>query len=241
MNRTQIYVSLFFIMAFLAGVYVILNGGLTEGFNSSSMEQTTGPTSSCPNLLIRKGNGLLLYNTKAPIVDGVNPLPFFNLDEYINYLEIQRNQGNTCPVLYLQQENNAQGHDVLRVRPSPFDLQGGLQPMNQIDQNKPVVTVVDASRENSPYNANSYAGFDPLNQYIGVYTNLDQIHNSTKQNKISDNLMDPNWAGVIYTQQMIDSGKYADNNITRPVYGGPPNTSFYPGLPAPMKGPVDQL
>jgi len=113
--------------------------------------------------------------------------------------------------------------------------------MNPMDQIRTPVTVVDASRENKPYNEGNYAGFDPQGQYIGTYTNLDQIHNSTKQNKISDNPMDPNWAGVTYTQQMIDSGKYADNNITRPVLGAPPNASFYPGLPAPTKGPVDIL
>ena len=238
MNRIQTFVTLFFIIAFLAGIYVILNGGISEGFDSPVQGQND---SSCPDLLVQKGNVLLLYNTKAPIVDGVNPIPFFNLDEYINYLDIQKGQGKSCPVLFLQQENNAQGQDVFRMRPSPFDLQGGLQPMNQVDQSALPVKVLDASRENSPYNQNNYAGFDPQGQYIGVYTNIDQIHNSTKQNKISDNPMDPNWAGVTYTQQMIDSGKYAENNITRPVLGAPPNTSFYPGLPAPTKGPVDIL
>jgi hypothetical protein len=239
MNRIQTFVTLFFITAFVAGIYVILNGGFSEGFEEGA-GQSTGQ-SSCPNLLIQKGNVLLLYNTTQPISEGINPIPFFNLDEYINYIDIQRNQGNTCPVLFLQQENNAQGEDVLRMRPSPFDLQGGLQTMNPMDQIRTPITVVDANRENKPYNENNYAGFDPQGQYIGVYTNLDQIHNSTKQNKISDNPMDPNWAGVTYTQQMIDSGKYADNNITRPVLGAPPNASFYPGLPAPTKGPVDIL
>jgi hypothetical protein len=239
MNRIQTFVTLFFITAFVAGIYVILNGGFSEGFEEGA-GQGIGQ-SSCPNLLIQKGNVLLLYNTTQPISEGINPIPFFNLDEYINYIDIQRNQGNTCPVLFLQQENNAQGEDVLRMRPSPFDLQGGLQTMNPMDQIRTPVTVVDANRENKPYNENNYAGFDPQGQYIGVYTNLDQIHNSTKQNKISDNPMDPNWAGVTYTQQMIDSGKYADNNITRPILGAPPNSSFYPGLPAPTKGPVDIL
>jgi hypothetical protein len=58
----------------------------------------------CPNLLIQKGNALLLYNKNKP-EDENNPLSFFNLDEYINYLEIQKSKGNSCPVLYLQQEN----------------------------------------------------------------------------------------------------------------------------------------
>jgi hypothetical protein len=238
MNKVQTLITLFFIIAFLAGVYVILNGGISEGFDSPIQGQND---SSCPDLLIQKGNSLILYNTKAPIVDGINPIPFFNLDEYINYLDIQKGQGKSCPVLFLQQENNAQGQDVFRMRPSPFDLQGGLQSMNQVDQLALPVKVLDANRVNTPYNQNNYAGFDAHGQYIGVYTNIDQIHNSTKQNKISDNPMDPNWAGVTYTQQMIDSGKYAENNITRPVLGRSINTSFYPGLPAPTNEPVDIL
>jgi hypothetical protein len=30
--------------------------------------------------------------------------------------------------------------------------------------------------------------------------------------------MDPNWGGVEYTQAQIDSGKYAENEVTKPVY-----------------------
>jgi hypothetical protein len=57
-------------------------------------------------------------------VDGINPIQFGSLDDYIRYLEVQRKSGIHCPVLYLQQESNDQGQDVYRMRPSPFDLQG---------------------------------------------------------------------------------------------------------------------
>lgn len=50
---------------------------------------------SCPDLLIRRGNTLLLYNSKLDVIDGINPLPFYNLDEYINYLEIERKKAET--------------------------------------------------------------------------------------------------------------------------------------------------
>jgi len=53
--------------------------------------------------------------------------------------------------------------------------------------------------------------------------------------------MDPNWAGVTYTQQMVDSGKYEENNITRPVLYTPKNGSFNPNLPTIVKPPVDIL
>jgi len=73
---------------------------------------------------------------------------------------------------------------------------------------------MDASRENGQYNENEYAGFDPYGQHIGQYTDLDKIHDSTMLgNKISDNPMDVNWGGVLYTHDAVVSGKYKENEI----------------------------
>jgi hypothetical protein len=99
-------------------------------------------------------------------VEGQNPIQFSSLDDYIQYLEIQRKSGINCPVLYLQQENNAQGQDVYRMRPSPFDLQGGLPAVAQHQ----VTQVVDANRLNAPYNTNNYPGFDPQGLAIKTET-----------------------------------------------------------------------
>jgi hypothetical protein len=242
MNKIKILFTLFLLVSILAGVYFILSN--KEGLEH--IQQSTPDLqnqSSCPDLLIQKGAVLLLYNTSQPIVDGQNPLPFYTLDDYINYLEIQRNNGIRCPVLYLTQENNAQGQDVYRMRPSPFDLQGGLPTMVPTQNASPThfINVSDASRMNPPYNSNNYPGFDPQGFYVGTYTNLDQIHNSTKQNVISDNPMDPNWAGTTYTQQMVDSGKYEGNAVSRPILFQPKNTTFNPIISGSMNGPVDIL
>jgi hypothetical protein len=83
------------VIVFLAGLYYY-----TTIESMETMSKETG----CPDLLIRKGNTLLLYNTKSK----ADPLPFYNLDEYINYLEIQRRAGNICPVLFLQYESTTQ-------------------------------------------------------------------------------------------------------------------------------------
>jgi len=97
-----------------------------------------------------------------------------------------------------------------------------------------VITVKDASRENTNYNTNMYAGFDPTSQYVGVYTNLDQIHESTSYSELSDNPMDANWGGVLYTKQAVESGKY-DENVIMP-YGHDPergvgmSTSVHAGI-----------
>jgi len=236
---------LFLIIIFLSGIYAVMyfNHPSTkiENMANESNESNESDESTCPNLLVKKGKVLMLYNTNQPMVDGKNPIPFFNLDEYIHYLEIQREKGINCPVLYLQEENTAQGEDVYKLRPSPFDLQGGLPTMVNNSEKMQVTQVIDASRDNKPYNANNYAGFDPQGLHIGEYTNLDQIHDSTKQNQISDNAMDPNWAGVTYTQQMVESGKYEENAVTRPVLFRPDNAVFYPTIQGPTKNPVDIL
>ena len=221
---------LFLVATFFIGLYWTMTRpvGVEEvEVESETKEGFEEKKSACPNLLVQRGNVLMLYNTEIPIEDGKNPIPFFNLDEYINYVEIQRSRGIRCPILFLQEETNTQGEDVYRMRPSPFDLQGGLPTMTTLYQganpSRPV-KVVDASRESKKYNKNNYPGFDPQGQYVGVYTEIDKVHDSTMKRQISDNPMDPNWAGVLYTQQMVDSGKYDENSITKPVLFTPKTT-----------------
>jgi len=226
---------IFLLCTFLLGLYITVYWDISVNLKTKeNMENSTN--TGCPDLLIQKGNSLLLYNTKKP-EDETNPISFFNLDEYINYLEIQKKKGNACPVLFLQQENNAQGDDVYRVRPSPFDLQGGLQ-HDPEQVNDAIAQVNDASRANPPYNKDQYHGFDPNGQHIGEYTNVDAIHDSTNAKKISDNPMDSKWAGITYTQQMIDSGKYVDNEIVKPSLFNA-KTVFFPSIPSVVPPPKD--
>ena len=232
MKQIKIIFLLFLVFVFFLGMYLTM-------FHKNTVETMETKESSCPDLLIQKGNSLLLYNTKQPNEEGKNPIPFFNLDEYINYLEIERKKGNMCPILFLQQESNTQGEDVFRMRPSPFDLQGGLPSTTTIDM-ADVKKVIDADRENPPYNSGNYPGFDPQGLYVGEYTDLDKLHDATSANEISDNPMDPNWAGTVYTQQMIDSGKYEENNITRAVLFTP-KTAFYPSITNGSSPPLDVL
>ena len=225
----------FLLCTFLLGLYITIYWDTSINIKTNE-NMENGADTSCPDMLIQKGNSLLLYNTNKP-EDETNPISFFNLDEYINYLEIQKKKGNNCPVLFLQQENNAQGDDVYRVRPSPFDLQGGL-PHDQEQVNNNVINAADASRDNPPYNKEQYPGFDPHGQHIGEYTNLDSVHDSTNAKKISDNPMDSKWAGTTYTQQMVDSGKYIGNEIVKPSFFNA-KTAFYPSIPSVVPPPKD--
>lgn len=213
-------VLIFSLIVFLAGFYYY-----------TTFEGLETMTKSCPDLLIRKGNTLLLYNTKT----NEDPLPFYNLDEYINYLEIQRNKGIDCPVLFLQYETTTQGTDVYRMRPSPFDLQGGTPPnidptvfgkLSSIDGNP--IQVLDATRDGK-YNQGMFAGFDPYGLHVGQRTELDVIHESTGMKDKSENPMDFNWGGVQVTENAVRSGAYADRYVSKPLYFTP-KTTYLPDI-----------
>jgi hypothetical protein len=224
MQHIQLLLILFLLLTFLAGMYctVYLIPISTETMSNEKEEQTN----SCPDLLIQKGTTILLYNTKQKLIPGTNPTPFYNLDEYINYLEIQKKNGIDCPVLFLQQETTTQGNDVYRVRPSPFELEGGLQTL---------------PTSNTKTNDNDlYPGFDSHGQNQGIRSFLDDIHESTMKARHSDNPMDPNWGGVTHTQKMVESGKYDENQVSKPSLFNP-KVSYNPSVSGLLPPPRDIL
>ena len=179
----------------------------------------TGPFHTCPDLLIKRGNTLMMYDTRKSLQQGTNPLLFKSMDEYIAYYNRQKQTGSTCAMLFLQEEYDTQGNQVYRVRPGPFDLGAGLSLYSAaasptVNRQNPI-HVMDASRENGPYNQNMYPGFDPSSQYQGRYTDLDKVHDSTmKSPSGSLNPADPNWVGVMGTQQAVDAGQFEENNVS---------------------------
>lgn len=228
----QIAFIVFLIAVFIAGIFVCLNGsiqshcstcseGMSNYINNPQAPPVDDMDKMCPNTLMKRGNQFILFNTNLPETPGSNPIIFNSLDGYIQYLEEQKTKGVHCPVLYLQQESDAQGNDVFRMRPSPFQMEGGLQTMPMFDANGVTpIKVVDATTEDPNYNQNQYPSFDPMGQYIGKFTNIDKIHYSTQKDtgKSSENPMDPNWGGLIFTQSAVQSGKYDDNNVGKVVY-----------------------
>ncbi len=269
MNRKIILLS-FSIVAFLAGLYFYLTFHETRKFQTTDHpnkieglagRKNVSPMTSCPDMLVRRGKVLLLYNSNLPAKEGENPLPFYNLDEYVNYLEIQKKKGPICPVLFLQYENDAQGNDVYRIRPSPFSMTGPIPVdaggVQQIDpalfvsnfdptkvhtiDGKPI-KIIDGNRDNSPFNKNMYAGFDPQGLHIGEYTELDAIHDSTSYGKtVSENPMDVNWGGPRVTEQSVNAGNYIDRYVSKPLYFTP-KTNYLPGSgPLPPSEAPDYL
>lgn len=190
-----------------------------EGFIDNTIKR-------CPDLLIQKDNKFYLYNSKVAKVPGVNPVEFDNLEDYTEFLDWQRSQGIRCPVLYLQQTYDAQGNPVYKVRPSVSEPQGGLPPSiasssgniitEQTTQqllNPNPTLLVDATRNDPPYNTNSYPAYDESSYYIGTTTPLDAM-NAAQENLVkSPDPMDPNWGGAAYTQSLVDKGYYKDDEV----------------------------
>jgi len=161
----------------------------------------------CPDILIKKGNDIYLFNSKLAEIPGINPIKFNNLEEYVEFVNWQRSQNVNCPVLFLQQSYDVQGKLMYKIRPSPTDLKGGLNSVAPIDLMRHKSDILDASKDNSSYNQTTIQGYDPDNQYIGLNTSLDKEFYNHKKG-ISPNPIDPNWGGHEYTKSLIDKGYY---------------------------------
>lgn len=200
----------FCIFVFLLGL--IFYG---KGENKVFLENLTNQndvSDRCPNILIQKNKEFYLYNSKTEKIPGVNPIKFDNLEDYVEFLEWQRKNGIRCPVLYLQQTFDTQGNPVYKVRPSVTNLQGGLPPNLHKRPNNTLL--VDASRNDQPYNKNSYPAYDNTSYYVGTTTPLDTNIKQQSENMLySPDPMDDNWGGVDYTQDLIDKGVYSDNEV----------------------------
>ena len=177
----------------------------------------------CPNILVQHGTEIFLYNSKVAKVPGVNPIRFKSLEDYSEFMDWLHGRGIRCPILFLQYSYDAQGNPVYKIRPSPLDLQGGLSPnVPYSPAPASLVQMMDASRDNPPFNNEMYAGFDPLNFNMGDHTPLDAAFREKELTmKYSDNPMDANWGGTRYSEAVVNSGVYADR--TRP--DGKSNTS----------------
>ncbi len=215
---------LIIIVFFVAIFFYAKEQYLVEGF-------TTKPR--CPDMLIQKGSRFYLYNSKLAEVPGVNPVEFNNLEDYTVFLEWQRSQGIRCPVLYLQSSYDAQGNPVYKIRPSVLEPQSGLPPSADppigIASSGDIIMetagltdtlvypnptlLVDATKNDPPYNKGSYPSYDQTSFYVGTTTPLDEMNFKQENAPISPDPMDPNWGGSEYTQKLIDAGYYRDNEV----------------------------
>jgi hypothetical protein len=73
--------------------------------------------------------------------------------------------------------------------------------------------LLDATRNDPPYNINSYPAYDQSSQYVGTTTPLDVMNIKQESQPISPDAMDPNWGGARYTQSLINQGYYSGDNV----------------------------
>jgi hypothetical protein len=210
-HRVLMAVAAFFVL----GLYYYTN---SYKYYEPMENKTTHSNDRCPNMLMEKDGGYYLYNSKLAIVPGVNPIRFNSLEEYSEFIEWQNSQNINCPVLYLQYTTDAQNNELIQVKPSIFENQGGLPSITRdilnkeskefIESNK----ILDASRDNNKkYNTNMMAGIDIQNQDIGSETALDKMF--YQKGEVSVNPMDPKWGGKKYTQTAIDNGDFEGSYV----------------------------
>jgi hypothetical protein len=190
--------------------------GAPSSSSSSAPSFESTNSQRCPNILIQHGSEIFLYNSKVEKVPGVNPIRFKSLEDYSEFMDWLQGRGIRCPILFLQFSYDAQGNAVYKMRPSPVDLQGGLSPnVPYSPAPAALVQMMDASRDNPPFNNEMYSGFDPLNFNMGDYTTQDAEFRAKELTmKYSDNPMDSNWGGKQYSETVVASGAYIDR--TRP-------------------------
>ena len=192
----------------------------TEGFDTAAAQSiadaAVANSDRCPNILVQHGSEIFLYNSKVEKVPGVNPIRFKSLEDYSEFMDWLKGRGIRCPILFLQYSYDAQGQAVFKMRPSPTDLQGGLSPnVPYSPAPAALVQMMDASRDNPPFNNQMYDGFDPLNFNMGDYTSQDAAFRAKELSMTySDNPMDSNWGGKQFSESAVASGAYIDR--TRP-------------------------
>jgi len=218
-----------FILVFLIGLYFYAKCSDPNYLEGLKNNENNNNGVRCPNLLIQKGSRFYLYNSKVAKVPGVNPIEFENLEDYTEFLDWQRSQNIRCPVLYLQETYDAQGNPVYKVRPSVSEPQAGLPPSiassigdiisestlgdpNALAYPNPTL-LVDSTRNDPPYNKNSYPAYDESSYYVGTTTPLDTMDMAQEKSNVSPNPMDTNWGGSEYTEKLVKKGYYKDNEV----------------------------
>ena len=202
----------------ILGFYVMLT------YRSNTIIESFKSKDSCPNILIQKGNKIYLKNTRYAEIPGVNPIVFNNLEDYAEFVQWMQSQNVDCPILFLQQSYDAQGNQVYKFRPDPLNPEGGLPPYITEDvsdindsgpyQQMPTDKMLDASRNDPPYNQNQYPGFDGMNQYIGEEVPIDKMFHEGENLAVSDQPTDANWGGAGYTRSLVKAGAYKDNEVS---------------------------
>lgn len=127
----------------------------------------TADPKDCPNVLLRKGNRILLINTQKPTVDGINPMYFNNLEDYVSYAKQQNAiSKNSCPLMFLQDDATSE-HDANdesdNIRLGVDRDESNLVQATTVDSKQASVDLVQASVQASD---TSNPQYKPFNQQV---------------------------------------------------------------------------
>lgn len=195
---------------FLFGLYFYVRSHV---FIENMENQQKKFNNKCGNVLLEKDGKILLFNTNKEPKEGENPIEFKGLDEYKDHLEWQKSKGLNCPVLFLQYAKDTQDNDILQIKPSVFDNDGGLQPTRSASENKMLDATLNSTPGEFKFNKGMFSGFDQYNQNIGLNTVLDNKFRETNDDGKSRNPYDKNWGGKTYTKDAINRGDYKGREV----------------------------
>ena len=217
------YKLLIILVIFVLGIYYYAN-------SYQVLENMENKESECPNMLIEKDGEIYLFNSKKPLKDNENPIKFNNLEDYAKFVKLQKDNNIECAALVLQYTTDTQNNDLIQIKSSIFESDGGVSPMTKdVDADTDTDTekkkkneyyernkILDATLDSTPnsdikFNTNMYSGFDSHNQSVGLDTPLDKLYH--EKSKSSANPMDPHWGGKKFTKTKVESGEYRDRYI----------------------------
>jgi len=225
MNEFRLLFQIFLVFVLFSGIYVIF------WVNKYSESFTEGLTDS-PNQ----------YSANNSITDTPIPQNYSTAETESTEYDVPNDTStdeNTQETDENTQETGEQDLDdyVSNQDPVTMGPSGNNRENNVYDENS---GSNDVLRSNVAYPDSSYAPFDPLNEDINHYEYVAKEFASSQPTGLSDNPMDPNWGGVKYTQDIIKSGKYNDNNITKPLLFQPKGV-FIDAVPTAFGKPEDKL
>jgi hypothetical protein len=194
--KKQLILAAFFMGILFCAFYN--NKKFVEGFNTRA---------DCPNLLVKRGNKIMLLNNRKARIPGVNPIYFDNLEEYIEFTNWQRSQNIKCPVLYFNEVQDAQGNTNYRMLNSISNPQAGLPSY---------ISPAQESNDDISSSNEDYQGINDNSHEASSYTPLDKAYNT---NKPSADAMDVNWAGKEYSRRMVQLGRYKSDEVLNEFNG----------------------
>lgn len=208
-------------------IFIYLNGYSIEGLAGNE---------SCPDMLIQQGTKYLLYNTYKSESD-TNPIKFDNLTQYAEYVKKEADNGNICPILFVQQVLGAQGDTTYKIRNDPLNPQD----VDYKSQSSSELKIQDNYK--TPYTRQIY--MDNLASNIVNNLTTNEISNIDKLeltksilaqtqppctptpddikpleiNGLTADPMSQNWGGPEFTDKIINQGYYAGNEVIKSTKG----------------------